>query len=120
MFLMAVGRATVCGASWVPSMTPKLPELVAFCCCSNLLDLRLPVADTSHFSLEAVNAKMDDLRATLNGSRGIVVGGSVAAAALAPGALTSFWVWFSLLMLSTAIALGTQKLFARPSEEETE
>ena len=49
-----------------------------------------------------------------------LIGGSVAAAALAPGSLTSFWVWFSLLMLSTAIALGTQKLFADTAEEADE
>ena len=49
-----------------------------------------------------------------------LIGGSVAAAALAPGSLTSFWVWFSLLMLSTAVALGTQKLFAEVAEEADE
>ncbi len=49
-----------------------------------------------------------------------LIGGAVLAAALAPGSLTSFWVWFSLLMLSTAIALGTQKLFATVAEEADE
>ena len=49
-----------------------------------------------------------------------LIGGSVAAAALAPGSLTSFWVWFSLLMLSTAVALGTQRLFAEVAEEADE
>ena len=49
-----------------------------------------------------------------------LIGGAVLAAALAPGSLTSFWVWFSLLMLSTAIALGTQKLFATLAEEADE
>ena len=49
-----------------------------------------------------------------------LIGGSVAAAALAPGSLTSFWVWFSLLMLSIAVALGTQKLFAEVAEEADE
>jgi hypothetical protein len=49
-----------------------------------------------------------------------VIGGAVLAASVAPGALTSFWVWFALLMSSTAIALGTQRLFAQISEEDEE
>lgn len=47
-----------------------------------------------------------------------VIGGMIAAASLAPGALTSFWVWFALLMLSVAVATGTQRLFARDAAED--
>lgn len=47
-----------------------------------------------------------------------VIGGMIAAASLAPGALTSFWVWFALLMLSVAVATGTQRLFARDGAED--
>ena len=49
-----------------------------------------------------------------------LIGGAMLAAALAPGSLTSFWVWFTLLMSSSAIALGTQKLFATVTEETDE
>mgnify|MGYP001819103223 CR=1 FL=1 len=49
-----------------------------------------------------------------------LIGGAVLAAALAPGSLTSFWVWFTLLTSSSAIALGTQKLFATVTEETDE
>lgn len=47
-----------------------------------------------------------------------LMGGMIVAAALAPGALTSFWVWFALLMLSAAIAKGAQQLFARDTMED--
>ncbi|WP_299699713.1 hypothetical protein [uncultured Tateyamaria sp.] len=49
-----------------------------------------------------------------------VIGGMIAAASLAPGALTSFWVWFALLMLAIATAKGTQRLFARDAVEDAE
>ena len=49
-----------------------------------------------------------------------VLGGLVAAAVLAPGSLTSFWVWFAILMMSVAVASGTQKLFSRTVPEKTE
>ncbi len=49
-----------------------------------------------------------------------VIGGAVLAVSVVPGALTSFWVWFTLLMSSTAIALGTQKLFATVTKESDE
>ncbi|MEO1137905.1 MAG: hypothetical protein AAFW87_00480 [Pseudomonadota bacterium] len=39
--------------------------------------------------------------------------GFIAASFAHPAALASFWVWFVLLMLSAAIALGTQKCVAR-------
>lgn len=39
--------------------------------------------------------------------------GFVAAAVAHPGALTSFWVWFALLMMSVAVSLGVQKAVAR-------
>lgn len=46
------------------------------------------------------------------------IAGTIAAAALAPGALTSFWVWFALLMMAVAVALGVQRLFAAVEEDE--
>lgn len=49
-----------------------------------------------------------------------VLGGMIAAAVLAPGALTSFWVWCALLMMSVAVALGVQRLFARETPEDAE
>ncbi len=49
-----------------------------------------------------------------------LIGGMIAAASLAPGALTSFWVWFALLMLSAAVAKGAQQLFARETVEDAE
>ncbi|WP_299596736.1 hypothetical protein [uncultured Tateyamaria sp.] len=49
-----------------------------------------------------------------------VIGGMIVAASLAPGALTSFWVWLALLMLSVAVAMGTQRLFARATSEDVE
>ena len=47
-----------------------------------------------------------------------LIGGMIAAAALAPGALTSFWVWFALIMMAIACAKGAQQLFARDTTEE--
>ncbi|WP_299686596.1 hypothetical protein [uncultured Tateyamaria sp.] len=47
-----------------------------------------------------------------------VLSGMIVAATLAPGALTSFWVWFALLMLAVVIALGVQQLFSTATEEE--
>ena len=49
-----------------------------------------------------------------------LIGGMIVAATLAPGALTSFWVWFALLMLSAAVAKGAQQLFARETVEDAE
>ena len=66
---------------------------------------------------------VSDLDGTQQGGLAFCVsllGGAVVAAALAPGSLTSFWVWFSILMLSTAIALGTRNLFAEVAEEADE
>ena len=39
--------------------------------------------------------------------------GFIAAAVAHPGALTSFWVWFALLMMAVAVSLGVQKAAAR-------
>ena len=39
--------------------------------------------------------------------------GFIAASMVHPGALSSFWVWFVLLMLSAAVAVGTQQAVAR-------
>lgn len=50
----------------------------------------------------------------------IVLGGMIVAAALAPGALTSFWVWCALLALAISVGLGVQRLFARDEPEECE
>ncbi|GGX62807.1 hypothetical protein GCM10007385_34920 [Tateyamaria omphalii] len=49
-----------------------------------------------------------------------LIGGMIVAASLAPGALTSFWVWLALLMLSVAVATGAQRLFARDPAEDAE
>lgn len=49
-----------------------------------------------------------------------LIGGMIAAATLAPGALTSFWVWFALLMLSVATAKGAQQFFVREILEDAE
>ena len=49
-----------------------------------------------------------------------LIGGMIAAAILAPGALTSFWVWFALLMMATVTASGVQRLFARQMQEGDE
>jgi 4-hydroxybenzoate polyprenyltransferase len=38
--------------------------------------------------------------------------GFVVAAMVSPLALTSFWVWFALLMMAVAVASGTQKAVA--------
>ncbi|MEX0309420.1 MAG: hypothetical protein AB3N17_04155 [Tateyamaria sp.] len=46
--------------------------------------------------------------------------GMMLAASFAPGALTSFWVWFALLMMSIAVAMGVQQVFARETVEQTE
>ncbi|MEM9844418.1 MAG: hypothetical protein AAF965_06430 [Pseudomonadota bacterium] len=43
----------------------------------------------------------------------IFILGFIAASLVHPGALSSFWVWFVLLMLSAAIAVGTQQAVAR-------
>lgn len=42
-----------------------------------------------------------------------LIGGMIVAATLAPGALTSFWVWFGILMLASACAKSAQQFFAR-------
>ncbi|MBY5932499.1 hypothetical protein KUV51_05760 [Tateyamaria omphalii] len=49
-----------------------------------------------------------------------VIGGMIAAASFAPGALTSFWVWCVLLMMSITVGLGVQHLFAHETAEDTE
>ena len=55
----------------------------------------------------------------------VLIIGFVGASFVHPLALTSFWVWFALLMMSVAVASGTQRLVAwlngyePPSEEET-
>lgn len=49
-----------------------------------------------------------------------MLGGMIVAAALVPGALTSFWVWFALLMLAAAVARGVQHLFAREAPEDVQ
>ncbi|WP_420013937.1 hypothetical protein [Tateyamaria sp.] len=46
--------------------------------------------------------------------------GFVAAAIAHPDALTSFWVWFALLMMSVAVAVGVQKTVARLYGHEDE
>lgn len=64
---------------------------------------------------------VSELDGTQQGGLAFVVallGGMVLAAALAPGALTSFWVWVVLLMLAAACARGTQQLFARVEQED--
>ena len=43
--------------------------------------------------------------------------GMITAATLAPGALTSFWVWFALLMMAVGIAVGVQQIFERREVE---
>ena len=54
-----------------------------------------------------------------------VILGMILASIAHPAALTSFWVWFVLLMMSVAVSLGTQKCVARlngyedPNDEET-
>lgn len=66
---------------------------------------------------------VSDLDGTQQGGLAFVIAvlaGMIAAATLAPGALTSFWVWFALLMLSIAIGTGTQRLFARETLEDAE
>lgn len=64
---------------------------------------------------------VSDLDGTQQGGLAFVVAaivGMIVAATLAPGALTSFWVWFVLLMMAVAIALGVQRLFAVKTEED--
>ena len=64
---------------------------------------------------------VSDLDGTQQGGLAFVIAaivGMIAAATLAPGALTSFWVWFALLMLAVAVALGVQRLFAVETEED--
>lgn len=66
---------------------------------------------------------VSDLDGTQQGGLAFVIAllaGMIAAAALAPGGLTSFWVWFALLMLAAVIASGTQGLFAREPVEDAE
>ncbi|WP_157598675.1 hypothetical protein [Tateyamaria omphalii] len=49
-----------------------------------------------------------------------VLGGMIAAASLAPGALTSFWVWCALLFMAITVGMGFQQLFARDTVEGAE
>ena len=64
---------------------------------------------------------VSDLDGTQQGGLAFVVVticGMVAAASLAPGALTSFWVWFALLMMAVAVASGVQRVFATAETED--
>ena len=66
---------------------------------------------------------VSDLDGTQQGGLAFVIAaivGMIAAASLAPGALTSFWVWFALLMMAVAVALGVQRLFATETDEDDE
>jgi len=65
--------------------------------------------------------EVSDLDGTQQGGLVFVVAtllGMILAAGLAPGALTSFWVWFALLMLAGACAVAAQQLFSRDTGEE--
>lgn len=42
----------------------------------------------------------------------VFIVGFVTASMVHPAALSSFWVWFVLLMLSAAVAVGTQQMVA--------
>jgi len=54
----------------------------------------------------------------------VLILGIIAASAAHPAALSSFWVWFVLLMMAIAVSLGTQRLvahwtgFVDPTEED--
>ncbi|WP_415920622.1 hypothetical protein [Tateyamaria sp. SN6-1] len=64
---------------------------------------------------------VSDFDGTQQGGLAFVIAaifGMIAAAVLAPGALTSFWVWFALLMVAVAVASAAQRLFAEPQEED--
>lgn len=64
---------------------------------------------------------VSDLDGTQQGGLAFVIAaiaGMIAAASLAPGALTSFWVWFVLLIMAVAVALGVQRAFAQPADED--
>jgi len=66
---------------------------------------------------------VSDLDGTQQGGLAFVIamlGGMIVAAALAPGALTSFWVWCALLMVAVVTARGVQQLFARDIPEDAE
>ena len=43
----------------------------------------------------------------------VVIAGMILGATLAPGALTSFWVWLGLLAMAVAVAANVQMLVAR-------
>ena len=63
---------------------------------------------------------VSDLDGTQQGGLAFVVAtlfGMIVAASLVPGALTSFWVWFALLMMAIAIGTGVQRVFAAASAE---
>ena len=47
-----------------------------------------------------------------------MISGLIAAATVLPGALTSFWVWFALLIVASGIAVKVQKLVAYLSGHE--
>ena len=49
-----------------------------------------------------------------------LIAGMIAAATVIPAALTSFWVWFALLVVSTGIAVNVQKLVAFLSGHQEE
>lgn len=51
----------------------------------------------------------------------VVLAGMIGATVAHPAALTSFWVWFILLMMAVSIALGIARLFGRPHDgDETD
>lgn len=64
---------------------------------------------------------VSELDGTQQGGLAFVIallGGMVVAAALVPGALTSFWIWCAILMLAVAVARGVRSVFARVEPEE--
>ncbi|WP_147105357.1 hypothetical protein [Tateyamaria sp. syn59] len=66
---------------------------------------------------------VSDLDGTQQGGLAFVIavlGGMIAAASLAPGALTSFWVWCVLLFMAITVGLGVQQLFSRETVEDAE
>lgn len=66
---------------------------------------------------------VSDLDGTQQGGLAFLIAlmaGMILAASFAPGALTSFWVWFALLMLSIAVAMGVRQVFSRDRSEDAE
>lgn len=46
------------------------------------------------------------------------IAGMIAAASLVAGALTSFWVWFVLLMMAISVAAAARPFFASPKGQK--